>query len=148
VFVCCIVCEESNNRQKSFRFIKFSFSFDNVWFHTSVMAMLHVFVRCQDYLAIERFPTILKQQPQYWKIDMNLCGLPKKNWTSYQDGKDWRFCQGFQNNDERWIKRRLWRETLIMWSSQVLLYHQLLQCICQRYTFLCMWVYLQASAKF
>jgi hypothetical protein len=52
------------------------------------MAMLHVFVRCQDYLAIERFPTILKQQPQYWKIDMNLCGLPKKNLTIYQDGKD------------------------------------------------------------
>jgi hypothetical protein len=33
-------------------------------------------VRCRDYLAIERFPIILKQQ-QHWKIDMKLCGFPK-----------------------------------------------------------------------
>jgi hypothetical protein len=46
------------------------------------MALLYVFVRCQDYLAIERFPTILKQQQQqqqqHWKIDMKLSGLLKK----------------------------------------------------------------------
>jgi negative regulator of sigma E activity len=41
-------------------------------------------VRCQDYLAIERFPIILKQQQQqqqqqqqHWKINMKLCGFPK-----------------------------------------------------------------------
>jgi len=34
VSVCCTVCEQSKMRQKSFRFIRFSSSFDNVWFHT------------------------------------------------------------------------------------------------------------------
>jgi hypothetical protein len=49
-----------------------------------VIPHIFVFVRCQDYLAIERFPAILKQQQQqqqqqqHWKIDMKLCGLPKK----------------------------------------------------------------------
>jgi hypothetical protein len=44
-----------------------------------VIPHVFVFVRCQDYLAIERFPTILKQQQQqHWKIDRKLCGLPKK----------------------------------------------------------------------
>jgi len=41
------------------------------------MAMLHFSGRCQDYLAVWRFPTILKQQQQHWKIDMKFCGLPK-----------------------------------------------------------------------
>jgi len=54
------------------------------------MAMLQVFMRCQDYLAIERFPTILKQQQQqqqHCKIDMNLCGLPKKLNQAIKMGK-------------------------------------------------------------
>ena len=38
---------------------------------------IFVFAHCQDYLEIERFPTVLKQQQQHWKIDMNLCGLQK-----------------------------------------------------------------------
>ena len=38
---------------------------------------IFVFTHCQDYLDIERFPTVLKQQQQHWKIDMKLCGLPK-----------------------------------------------------------------------
>ena len=46
-----------------------------------------VFVRCQDYLAIERFPTILKQQQQHWKIDMKLCGLPKNIEQAIKMGK-------------------------------------------------------------
>ena len=37
---------------------------------------IFVFVHCQDYLDIERFPTVLKQKQQHWKIDMKLCGLP------------------------------------------------------------------------
>ena len=37
-----------------------------------------VFVHYQDYLDIERFPTVLKQQQQqHWKVDMKLCGLLK-----------------------------------------------------------------------
>ena len=54
------------------------------------MALLYVFVRCQDYLAIERFPAILKQQQQqqqHWKIDMKLCGLPKKIEQAIKMGK-------------------------------------------------------------
>ena len=38
---------------------------------------IFVFAHCQDYLEIERFPTVLKQQHQHWKIDMKLRGLPK-----------------------------------------------------------------------
>ena len=65
--------------------------------------------------------------PSYWEVSNNprttTISLEDwhevvwiaKNWTSYQDGKDWRFRQGFQRNDERWIKRRIWRwKTLIM----------------------------------
>jgi hypothetical protein len=36
-----------------------------------------VFVRCQDYLAIMRVPTILKQQ-QHWKIDFKVVWIAKK----------------------------------------------------------------------
>jgi hypothetical protein len=93
-------------RQKSFRFIKFSSSWDNAWFRTSAVVVLQVFVRCQDYLAIERFSTILKQQQQHWKIDMKLCGL-QNNWTSYQERKDWRIYHRFQNSYESWIRRWL-----------------------------------------
>ena len=44
-----------------------------------MIAYICVFAHCQDYLDIERFPTVLKQQQQqqHWKIDMKLCGLPK-----------------------------------------------------------------------
>ena len=38
---------------------------------------IFVFAHCMDYLDIDGFPTILKQQQQHWKIDMKLCGLPK-----------------------------------------------------------------------
>ena len=38
---------------------------------------IFVFAHCQDYLDIERFPTVLKQRQQHWKIDMKLRGLPK-----------------------------------------------------------------------
>jgi len=55
------------------------------------MAMLQVFMRCQDYLAIERFPTILKQQQQqqqqHWKTDMKLCELPRKLNQAIKMGK-------------------------------------------------------------
>jgi hypothetical protein len=53
-------------------------------------------VRYQDYLAIERFPTILKQQQQqqrqqqqqqHWKTDMKLCGLQQKIEQAMKMGK-------------------------------------------------------------
>jgi len=31
----------------------------------------------------------------------------QKNWASYQERKDWRFCHGFQNCEESWIRRWL-----------------------------------------
>jgi len=53
-----------------------------------VIPHIFVFVRCQDFLAIERFPAILKQQQQqHWKIDMKLCGLPKKIEQAIKMGK-------------------------------------------------------------
>jgi hypothetical protein len=42
------------------------------------MTMLHVSVRCQDYLTGGRFLTILKQPQQPWKIDMMLWWLLEK----------------------------------------------------------------------
>jgi hypothetical protein len=39
----------------------------------------------------------------------------RKNWASYEDGKDWRFYHGCQTKEERWMRRWLWRwETLVM----------------------------------
>jgi len=78
---CLSAASSVRNRRgdkRSFRFIKFSSSWDNEWFHTSAVAALHVSVCCQDYLAVGRFPTILKQQPQHWRIDMMLWGLLKE----------------------------------------------------------------------
>ena len=57
--------ENQRGNIKCCRFIEFSSNFDNVIPHA------FVFVRCQDYLDIERFPTILKQQQQHWKIDIS-----------------------------------------------------------------------------
>jgi len=78
VFIYCTFSEESKRRQRSFRFISFSFSWDNAWFNTAVMALLHVLGRCQDYQATGRFLTSLKQRQQHWKIDMMLWGFPKE----------------------------------------------------------------------
>jgi len=33
------------------------------------------------------------------------CEDCRKNWTSHEEVKDWRFCHEFQNNEERWIRR-------------------------------------------
>ena len=35
------------------------------------------------------------------------CEDHRKNWASYEEVKDWRFCHGFQNCEESWIRRWL-----------------------------------------
>jgi len=39
-----------------------------------------------------------------WHDVVRICW---KNWTAYQDGKDWRLYRGFQNCEESWIRRWL-----------------------------------------
>jgi len=56
----------------------------------------------------------------YWKVSNNpqpttttledwhdVVRICWKNWTAYQDGKDWRLYRGFQNCEESWIRRWL-----------------------------------------
>jgi hypothetical protein len=56
----------------------------------------------------------------YWKVSNNpqpttttledrhdVVRICWKNWTAYQDGKDWRLYHGFQNCEESWIRRWL-----------------------------------------
>jgi len=111
--------EESKMRQRSFRFIKFSFSWDNAWFHTSVVVVMHVSVRYQNYLAGGRFLTILKQSQKHWKIDMMLWGLLKEvNKLSW-----WEILKVLPRIPEQWWemnpKMTLKWKTLHMRSSQV-----------------------------
>jgi hypothetical protein len=107
VSIYCTVSEESKRRQRSFKFIKIYFSRDNAWFHVSVMAMLHGFMRCHDYLtALEGFQQSPDNHNNFGRLIWN-CEDCQNNWTSYQDEKNWRSYHGFQNKDDRWIWRWL-----------------------------------------
>ena len=107
MFVCCTVSEKSKRGQRSFRSISCSSNRDNVWFHTSVVVILQVSGRCHDYQAVGKFS---KQSStnhnNIGRLKLYCEDLPN-NWTSYEERKDWRICHGFQNNDERWIRRWL-----------------------------------------
>jgi hypothetical protein len=119
VSVCCTVYEQSKMRQKSFRFIKFSSSWDNAWFHTSAVVVLHVSVCCQDYLASGGFQQFSYNRNNIGRLTW-CCEDCQKNRANYQDGKDWRLYRGFQNCEGSWIRRWLWRwKTIVMWFSQV-----------------------------
>ena len=116
VSVYCTVREESKRRQRSFRFIRLFSSRDGTWFHTSAVAVLHVSRRCQDYL-VGKFPTILKQPQQHWKIDMMVWGLSKEvNKLSW-----WKRLKVLLRIAEQWWEMNqemtLRWETLVMWSS-------------------------------
>jgi len=87
VSVGCTVCEQSKMRQKSFRFVRFSSNKDNVWFHMSPVAMLQVSRRCQDYQAVERFPTTLNQPQQHWKYWHEVVWIAKRIELAIKRGK-------------------------------------------------------------
>jgi len=60
---CLFVALQVRNQKgdkRVFRFISFSSSWDNAWFHTLAVVVLHVFVHYQDYLAVEKFLPIHK----------------------------------------------------------------------------------------
>jgi len=80
----------------------------------------------------------LLRLPNCWKVSNNpqtttttledwhgVVRITKRSEQAIMMGKIKGSAKGFQNNDERWIRRWPWRwETLVMWSSQVVL------CLC------------------
>ena len=73
----------------------------------------------------------------------------QKNWTSYEERKDWRICHGFQNCEESWIRRWLSIEKpqlfCLVKSRSSTNYSNVFAK--DRHSF-AMWVYLPASARF
>jgi hypothetical protein len=77
------------------------------------------------------------------------CEDHRKNWASYEEVKDWRFCHGFQNCEESWIRRWLSIEKpqlfFLVKSRSSINYSKVFAK--DRHSF-AMWVYLPASARF